>query len=101
MTPEHDRVYIMEQSQRWARRWLARALRGLLFLVPVLLSLQLVVIGVISTQCVSILGLEVNGMIFSTDSFTCPDPGVPQVYPHGDTPPAAISSTMTPSPDVR
>lgn len=72
MTPETDRNFRREVSDRIVERILNTALKVLLCLLIGLVAVQIGLLFWVSNQCATVYGLSVEGRIFETYSFTCP-----------------------------
>jgi len=71
MTPEADRNFRREASDRIVERILSTALRLLICVLIGLTTVQLGLLFWVSNQCATVYGLSVEGRIFETYSFTC------------------------------
>lgn len=80
MSPELEKSYIDEVSSQLIRRLLSRslvlfiALEVVMALVSVGLSISLVF------SCSPIKGITLDGAVFETYSFSCPNPNVEPIY---------------------
>ena len=90
MTLHADGHYYQEAANERMLGVLGKMNRVIVIGIWLMLAIQFGLIAWISSQCSTVVGLSPMGTIFQTDSFTCPNRSVPQVFAHGDNPAGQI-----------
>ena len=78
--PAEPMDFFEEIAHRNAQRALSVLLRILISAVIVLGLSQVALLGWVATQCTNVHGISVDGRIFKTHSFSCPDPSVRPIH---------------------
>ena len=81
MTPESDQSFQDDLSAQNTRRWLIRSLYFMVVAEIAMIALTIVLLFWIASQCITVYGIALSGALFPTDSFSCPNPQVTQLYP--------------------
>ena len=80
MTPEADKNYQLEHTEAVVQAALGKTQRILLAMLAVLCLIQIGLVVWNMSLCAKVYGLSLDGRIFETHSFTCPDPNVEPIY---------------------